>query len=313
VVARQYLPRGAVSEVASFLRKRFFIRDIILVCDRGMVSAKNLKKFTALGFKYIVGMKMRKMRHIKTKVIGRRGRYSEIRDNLEVKEVNVQNRRYILCYNPLEAERDREKRETILKNLREKFARGEVRGLIGNRGYRTYLKVQKEAIHIDEMKVQREARFDGKYVLRTNTDLPKEKVALTYKGLYEIEALFRDLKDILEARPFFHQREDMIKAQHLACFLSLQLMVELKKQMVPENISLPWKEIILLLSEVSAVKVKVQDKEFLLRTQFPTGANDIFKAVGVRPPPLAQLLPRQGKADAKRREGSPRVTQLSFL
>jgi hypothetical protein len=302
-----------IVKMASSLKKRFYVRDVILVCDRGMVSGKNLKRFTALGFKYIVGMRMRRMKHIKTKVLGKRGRYQIIRENLRVKEVIYRRQRYVLCYNPVEAKRDHEKRENILDDLREKIATGEVRNLIGNKGYRAYLHVDREAVHIDEIKVQREARFDGKYVIRTNTDLPKEKVALTYKGLYEVESLFRNLKDILQARPFFHSRDDMVKAHLFSCYLALQLMVELKKRLASENVNLPWKEIILQLERIAAVKVNVDDKEFLLRTEFPTGVNDIFKAAGVRPPPRAQLISPQ-KADSHKVSKPPKgYAQLKLV
>ncbi|MDQ7822531.1 MAG: IS1634 family transposase [Candidatus Eremiobacteraeota bacterium] len=302
-----------IRDVASSLKKRFYVKDVVLVCDRGMVSAKNLKRFTALGFKYIVGMKMRKTRHVKTKVMGKRGRYLEVRENLRVKEVSYRHQRYVLCYNPQEAERDKKKREAILDDLREKLAGGEARSLIGNKGYRAYLSVEREALHIDELKVQREARYDGKYVLRTNTDLPKEKVALTYKGLQDVEALFRDLKDILEARPFFHRKEDMVKAHLFSCFLALQLMVELKKRLESESVSIPWKEIILRLEQISAVKVNVGDSEFLLRTEFPPGVNDIFRAAGVRPPPRAQLISPQKACSHKISGESPGYTQLKLV
>lgn len=302
----------AAQKIAANLKKRFFIRDIILVCDRGMVSAKNLKKFTSLGFKYIVGMKMRRMRHIRNKVIGKRGRYLPIKENLKVKEVFVKDTRYILCYNPLEALRDKEKRESILQDLREKLACGKGKSLIGNRGYRAFLTLDKNAININERKVQEESRFDGKYVIRTDTNLPKEKVALTYKRLSELEALLRDMKDLLEVRPIFHRKEDMVKAHIFVCFLSLRLMVELKKKMEEADIDLPWKEIILLLNQISAVKVKLGEKEFLLRTQFPKGVNEIFRAVGVRPPPLAQLLSPKKEPEAAF-ENPPLVEQLRLI
>jgi hypothetical protein len=49
---------------------------------------------------------------------------------------------------------------------------------VGNRGFRRFLKVEKEAVSIDQAAVKAEARFDGKYVLRTDTELPAAEVAV---------------------------------------------------------------------------------------------------------------------------------------
>jgi hypothetical protein len=86
-------------------------------------------------------------------------------------------RRYVVCHNPLEAAKDAADREAMLAALQDKLRRG-VRGLVGNRGFRRFLKVEKEAVSIDQAAVKAEARFDGKYVLRTDTELPAAEVAV---------------------------------------------------------------------------------------------------------------------------------------
>jgi len=74
--------------------------------------------------------------------------------------------------------------------LRDKLHSG-AKSLIGNKGYRRYLKVARESVTIDQEKVREESRFDGKFVLRTNTDLPASEVALQYKRLLLVERFFR--------------------------------------------------------------------------------------------------------------------------
>ncbi|MCD6541627.1 hypothetical protein J7K76_07370 [Candidatus Bipolaricaulota bacterium] len=54
---------------------------------------------------------------------------------------------------------------------------------------------------------------DGKYALLTGTDLPAEEVALAYKGLWRVEAAFRQLKDQLELGPIHHWTEVRVQDQ----------------------------------------------------------------------------------------------------
>jgi len=87
--------------------------------------------------------------------------------------------------------------------------------MVGNRGYRRFMKVERGAVSLDTAKVEAEARFDGKYVLCTNTTLPAAEVAVQYKRLYLIEQLFRAAKSQVDTRPIFHQWDATIKG----CFV----------------------------------------------------------------------------------------------
>ena len=112
------------------LKKRFRIAKVVLVCDRGMVSAKNLKAIREAGYEYIVGMKMRGLLEVRQQVLKRAGRYREVKHNLGVKEVWVGERRYVVCVNPERAEKDRQDRQAILQKLEAQLASGGVKGLI---------------------------------------------------------------------------------------------------------------------------------------------------------------------------------------
>ena len=133
---------------------------------------------------------MRKQREIREEVLGRPGRYQQVAENLKVKEVWVQDRRYIICLNPQEAAKDAVNREAMLRALEDKLKKG-AKGIVGNRGYRRFLKIDKGAVNLDPAKIEADARFDGKYVLCTNTSLPAAEVALQYKRLYLVKQLFR--------------------------------------------------------------------------------------------------------------------------
>jgi len=279
--------------VVDGLRRRFKIRRVILVCDRGMVSAANLKALDEAKFPYIVGMKMRGLVEVRDEVLGRAGRYQEVNEKLQVKEVRVGRRRYVVCFNPAEARKDRNDREAILEKIRTKLAAGGVKALIANRGYRRYLKVKSGAARIDESRIRDEERYDGKYVLRTTAaELSAAEVAEAYKQLCWIERLWRELKDVVEVRPVYHWiKKDNVRGHIFVCFLSLYLAALLRKKLAAAGLGLPWDEIIRDLCSVRAVTVELGGEHYLLRSPMNGFAGKIFAAVGVKPPPLAQVVP----------------------
>jgi hypothetical protein len=276
--------------IVEALKQRFRIRKVVLVCDRGMVSAKNLAAVEKAGFEYIVGMKMRNFVEVRDDVLGRAGRYHEVSENLQVKEVLVEERRYVVCFNPDEATKDRADREATIEKIRNKLAKGGVKQLINNRGYKRYLHVEHGGATIDEVRVKEDERYDGKYVLRTNTRLPTDEVAQAYKHLTWIERLWRDLKDIVELRPIFHWRKrENVKGHIFVCFLSLYLAALLKRKLAEADVDVQWDEIIRDLSALRAVTVNLAGEQYLLRSPLQGAAGKILAAVGIKPPPLAQL------------------------
>jgi transposase len=279
--------------VVERLKKRFQIRKVIVVCDRGMVSKKNLEAMEQAKYQYIVGMKLRGLVEVRDEVLGRAGRYKEVNDNLRVKEVWVEEaRRYIVCFNPEEAKKDLKDREAILEKVEKKLASGGVKKLIANRGYRRYLKGAKGSAAIDPKRVKADERYDGKYVLRTTTDLPTAEVAEAFKELTWIERLWRELKDVVELRPIYHwQKKDNVRGHIFICFLSLYLAALLRKKLSEANLKLPWDEAIRDLSSVRAVTVNLAGEQYLMRTPLAGHAGRIFAACGIKPPPLAQALP----------------------
>lgn len=278
-----------VVPIIEALKKRFRIRKVVFVCDRGMASKSNLEAMEKEGYEYIVGMKMRRLVEVRDKVLARAGRYEEVSENLQVKEVHVENRRYVICYNPEEAEKDRQDRVAILAKLKEKLAGGGVKKLINNRGYRRFLKVKGGSGEIDSERVQEEARYDGKYVLRTTTKLAAAEVAQAYKQLTWIERLWRELKDVMRLRPIYHWiKRENVRGHIFACFLSLYLAALLRKKLSDAGEKPQWDEIIRDLSSVRAVTVDLGGEHYLMRSPLKGCAGKVFAAVGVKVPPAVQ-------------------------
>jgi hypothetical protein len=277
----------ALLEIVEVLKDRFRIRRIILVCDKGMVSQFNLEELEKEGIDFIVGIRLRNVKEVKEEVLSKGGRYREVEDNLRVKEVLLKGKRYIICVNPEQARKDEMTREKILSELEEKLGRG-AKELIGNKGYRRYLKVDKDAVKIDEKKLKEEKRFDGKFVLLTSTQLSCEEVAKSYKSLWEMESVFRTLKDVLEIRPIFHRKESHVKGHVFCSYLALCLLIALRKRLrehSPDKTP-AWDDVIGDLRSFRIIKATFSAKTYLMRTEFKGTAHRCFQAVGLKSPPV---------------------------
>ena len=156
---------------------------------------------------------------------------------------------------------------------------------IWDKGFRKYLKIAKDSVHIDEAKIKSEARFDGKWVLATNTDLSAAQVALKYKQLWQVERIFRDVKSLLETRPIFHHNDETIRGHVFCTFLALVLRKELDRCLSAAGHRFEWSEIKQDLKALQAVTLVEKDKRLSVRTQCEGVCGKVFQSVGVAPPP----------------------------
>jgi len=277
----------ALVQVVELLRQRFHIRRVTVVADRGMISRDTIKLLTEYEqapFDYILGCRMRRQKEVSEEVLARAGRYQTVADNLEVKEVRVREKRYVVCRNPQEAVRDAAAREAILEKLREKLAKQGAKAMVGNKGFARFLKVAKGSVEIDAEAVQRDARLDGKFVLTTNTGLPTAEVAQTYKSLWRVERTFREQKSTLEVRPIYHQTEDNSMGHIVASFLALRLEVDLQQRLEERKAEVSWPDLMRDLKQVQSVHLELDGHSYQLRTDMRGAAHHAFAAAGVRPP-----------------------------
>lgn len=285
--------------VVDRLRQRFDIRQVCVVADRGMISEQTITDLTGRGVRYILGARLRNVKEIREAVLSRAGRYRDVHgprehskspSPLKVKQVFIEERRYIVCHNDEQARKDQADREAILEKLREQLKQGST-SLVGNKGYRKYLTSAKSgAFQIDEGKVKRDARFDGKWVLRTDTDLPAEEVALRYKDLLLVEDAFRTVKSVLETRPIFHQCDDTIRGHVFCGFLALVLLKELQHQMASRGWRAEWQRLRDDLDELQQLTLPLGEKTFVIRTPPVGEAGRAIQAVGVVLGPSVRLL-----------------------
>jgi hypothetical protein len=278
--------------VVDRLGQRFGITRVCVVADRGMISAQTIAALEVRGLEYILGVRERTAKEVRTLVldddapfvplvIPRQGRPDT---ELEAKAVTLGKRRYIVCRNRAEAEKDAAEREAIVANLRQALRRGD-KALVGNAGYRRFLKPPEVGFAIDEARVAEDARFDGIFVLRTNTTLDPLQAMLRYRELQGVEQLFRSAKSLLATPPIFHKRDATIRGHVFCSFLALVLQKELADRCAARGFQPEWAEVLRDLDRFQEVEVEQDGKRFILRTPTTGCAGKLFQTLGVALPP----------------------------
>jgi hypothetical protein len=285
--------------VVDRLRARFAVGRICVVADRGMISAQTIAALEERKLEYVLGVRERSSAEVRRTVIDDQTpfvplvvpRASGELTELEAKQVKIGERRYIVCRNLAEARRDAEQRSVILDGLRAKLAQGD-KALVGNSGFRRYLKtVSAEHFAIDEARVAEDARFDGLYVLRTNTKITPLQVMLRYRDLLRVEQLLRQAKAVLATRPIYHSSDMAIRGHVFCSFLALLLAKELEDRLHRHGVAAEWGDIRRDLDRLQEITLEQDGKRFLLRTPTTGIAGKLFQAVGVALPPNLQELP----------------------
>ena len=279
------------------LRQRFAIGRICVVADRGMISTATIAELEARKLLYLLGTRERADKVVRELVLAdtapcvpltitKRGH--EI--DYEAKAVTVGGQRYILCRNHQQAARDKAARQAILANLERQLAKGD-KALVGNTGFRRFLKTEGHGhFAIDPAKAEQDARFDGVFVLRTNTDLDPLAAMLRYKQLWTVEATFRTAKHLLATRPIFHKLDETIRGHVFCSFLALVLKSELESRIAALGRDSSWSEIRADLDSLTEAEIVHDDRRFLVRSAPRSAASLALRAAGVALPPTVQPL-----------------------
>jgi hypothetical protein len=210
---------------------------VVWVADRGFTSAANRRYLQRAGGHDILGEKLRSGSEEANQALARQGRYQHVADNLQVKEVRVDDAddRFVVCFNPDQAARDRTTRERLVAQLEEAIAgsdkrsaikRAELRGQLSTKpGLHRFLRTTGGGLlRVDKTAITAETKLDGKYLLRSSDPkLSAEDIALGYKQLLEVERGWRDMKQVIDLRPVYHRKEQRIRAHVTLCWLALLL------------------------------------------------------------------------------------------
>ena len=297
---------GSLIPVVDRLRKRFSVRRVCVVADRGMISAETIAELEARGLLYILGVRERTDKLVRDLVLDDPAPFVPLvltkrkKDiEYEAKAVALAGRRYIVCRNREEMKKDAAARAAILAALERQLKKGD-KSLVGNKGYRRFLATPgDDHFAIDRAKAEEDAKFDGVFVLRTNADLSPLEAMLCYKNLWMVERAFRTSKSLFATRPIFHKLDETIRG-HVSCsFLALVLKKELEDRIA--TVGKPaaegdaaeggsWPDILADLDSLTETEVEQDGKRFLLRSAPRPAASLALRAAGVALPPTVRQL-----------------------
>jgi transposase len=300
VPVRSWVLPGNTADVAAVQRIKDDLRAMrlgraLFVGDAGLYARANLEALGRGAGRYILATPIGRMKEIKDEVLKRPGRYAEITPSLRAKEVVVgqgeRRRRYILCLNVEEAERQKRHREEILELLElelERLGANHPKAacrLLASRRFGPYLGQNDHGRpYIDPAKVTAACRLDGKFVLTTNDDtLSVADIALGYKGMWIIEACFRRMKTSgLEVRPMFHWTPHRIVAHVKLCLLAL--MIQRTAEIATKA---SWAQLAAALERLQAVRYTCEGETIVQASRITPELASILKKLDIpRPKPI---------------------------
>ena len=299
IPVRSWVLPGNTADVATVEKVRTELRGwklgrALFVADSGMNSEDNRSELARACGKYLLACRMSNVAEIKREVLSKRGRYSVFADNLQAKEVIVGNgerrTRYILCYNPKEAERQSKHREEIVALLEAELGTHKDLSataqwaieLLASRRFKRYLRITKAGkVRIDRTAIREVAKYDGKWVLETNDDtISLEDAARGYKGLMIIERCFRSLKRTqIKMTPMYHWASRRIETHVKICVLALMI-----ERIAELSCDKPWHHIRRALDELQVTEFSNLKNRVLMRNELPAKTRKIFKLLKINPP-----------------------------
>jgi len=299
IPVRSWVLPGNTADVSTVEMVRSDLRGwslgrAMFVADSGMNSEDNRTELARACGKYLLACRMANVTEIKREVLSKRGRYTVFKDNLHAKEVIVgdgeRRKRYILCYNPKEAERQRKHRQMIVELLEDELARHKDRSataqwaieLLASRRFKRYLRILKSGkVRIDRSAVREAEKYDGKWVIETNDDtISLEDAACGYKSLMVIERCFRSLKRTqIKMTPMYHWASRRIEAHVKICVLAL-----LVERIAELACGTPWHRIRTALDKLQVTEFFDLNHRVLMRNELPADTRNTLKLLKITPP-----------------------------
>lgn len=299
VPVRSWVFPGNRADVTTIEKVRADLRGwqlgrAMFVADSGINSEDNRAELAKACGKYLLACRMANVSEIKQNVLSKPGRYIELKENLHAKEVIVgdgeRRKRYILCYNPKEAERQKTHRQFLVELLEQELACHKDHSataqwaieLLASKRFKRYLKVSKtNRIRIDRSKIREAEKYDGKWVLETNDDtISLQDAACGYKGLMVIERCFRSLKTTqIKMTPMYHWVSRRIEAHIRICVLALLI-----ERVAELTCGKPWQQIRHALDTLQATEFFNLNYRFLCRNELSNKARDILNSLKIQAP-----------------------------
>ena len=299
VPVRSWVLPGNTADVSTVEMVRSDLRGwnlgrAMFVADAGMNSEGNRTELARACGKYLLACRMASVADIKREVLTKRGRYTVFKDNLHAKEVIVgdgeRRKRYILCYNPKEAERQRKHRQMSVEVLENELQRHRDKSataqwaieLLASRRFKRYLRILKsDQVRIDRAAIREAEKYDGKWVIETNDDtISLEDAACGYKSLMVIERCFRSLKRTqIKMMPMYHWASRRIEAHVKICVLALSI-----ERIAELQCGKPWHRIRRSLERLQVTEFFDLNHRVLMRNELPSDTRKMLNLLNIKPP-----------------------------
>ena len=307
VFAGNQSEKTTLQDVLADVDRRFGLGQVIVVADRGLLSAKNLDYLSKSTFRYLLGIPGRRSEEAAS-VFGAldEAKWERVDEENSVQEIRLPDRsqRYFVidsaarkAYEQSQRKRSMEPAREALEKVNAAVKTGRLKdpAKIGARAARAAAKHHGHRyytyevpgrgqfrFHEDPAKLRAEMLHEGKYILKTDDAAlgPVEAVG-AYKELDTVESGFRDLKDVIEMRPVYHQTDDRIKAHLFVATLALFLKRTLEHQLVSTLPEVSGSEAIAAMRSIGLAELDLNGQTTRLVSGGSRDARRVARALGI--------------------------------
>jgi transposase len=244
--------KTTLPEFLGKIEKQYGKKNRLWIMDRGIPTEESLEQMRNEGASYLVGTPRGRLAKLEKQLFAEP--WKKVQDQIEVKLAHTNDDLYVLTRSGGRRDKEQSMRRRRLKKLWKRLH--EIRAMKDPKRDALLLRLgaaKKEAgnawrliniqlpeprqpvnpdtfhFSLNRQKLRKTRRSEGTYLLRTN--LPAENPQELWKQyivLTEVEQAFKELKNDLDIRPVYHQRDDRIESHIFVSFLSYCLQVTLK-------------------------------------------------------------------------------------
>ncbi len=298
---------------------------MIVVADRGLLSAKNLDYLSKSTFRYLLGIPGRRSQE----AVGVFNalddtKWRRVDQENWVQEVRLPDRseRYLVidsaqrqAYEESQRTRSMERAHAALEQVAAAVKAGRLKdpakigaraaGAAAKHGSHRYYTYEVPGpgqfrFYEDPEKMRAEMLHEGKYILKTDDPTlgPVEAVD-AYQELDTVESGFGDLKDVIQMRPVYHQTDDRIKAHIFVAALALFLKRSLEHQLASALPEVSGSEAIAAMRSIGLAELSLNGRTARLVSGGSRDARRVARVLGIANlnPPVPGKRPSKAQED----------------
>lgn len=249
--------------IESFV-ERYKLEEFIVVADSGLMNTKNIEELERLGYKYIIGSRIKnESEQIKHEILS----FPKI--DRKMHQIRLEgNRRLLIGYTEDRAKKDAYNRGKGVRRLEKSYRTGRLsKGNINRRGYNKFLEMKGGiTVTINREKIEEDSKWDGLKGYLTNTEIPTEQVYAAYHNLWNVERSFRIAKSKIEIRPMFHFTRKRIEAHICICFVALKVYKELERRLKMSSIGMSVDKVLNMAKSITTLTIKTKNNQLISKT-----------------------------------------------